>query len=500
MFVAEIYKQINKIAEETPQKIAIYQNEEAFTYRHFKNKVDEITFSFTKLQLNENIGLFLDNTFVGYCAVYAAALNNITYVPLAITDPFLRLKNIIEMAQIKTIVCEDKTHKLIQKDLKKYLIENNIEVIFFNKSNSNNAYSIDIPKKNNLRPLYVLFTSGSTGVPKGVFIVHKSVENFLDWAKKYFLPNGDDIFLAHSRLTFDLSVFNLFLPFMCGSAVRVIDKSVDITYPGEVLKKDITIFLTVPRVTGLMIESEQLKENGFPKLRHVIFCGEKLFASQVNEWLSKMKQLQIHNIYGPTETTVTCTYHRMDANRKNSDPIPIGKCIPNTKIDILNEKNEIIVGEAEGEAIISGVGVSPFNYIGLESDRFFEHPILGRSFKTGDLIYRDKNDCYYWKSRMDYQIKIRGYRVELLEIEAVILQIQEVADVACIFNQEKQKINVFLSLKENLVLDKSLTHKIKTFIESKLPSYMWPEKYEQIVSLPRNNNGKVDRDYLTKLV
>lgn len=495
MFIQEVFENLEKVVNTDPQRPAIFQDNDTFSYLDFKNKILQIQNQLNKknIKSTDKIGLFANTSFVGYAAVYALAARNLTYVPLSVNEAELRLQKIIEVAQIRYIMCDNFYFELLQKLAGKYLVDNDIEVLLIEDSRSESRDSSVITLNSELKnPMYLLFTSGSTGSPKGAYIDVQGVSNFLNWCEDYFKSEKTDIFLAHSRLTFDLSVFNLFLPFKTGSAVRIVKSMADQMYPGELLQKDITIFLTVPRITGLLLEAEQLLQEAFPKLKHVIFCGEKLYASQVQAWGKTHKNLKVHNIYGPTETTVTCTIHTVKNPAECADPIAIGTVIPGMQINFLNENAQIISGVFEGEGIISGVGVSAQDYCGFESGKFFNHPTLGRSFRTGDLLYRDESGCFYWKARLDYQIKIRGFRVELLEIEAVLSLFTQVNEIACVFDEASQKIYAAVIAKDKNNFDNILKD-LKVFAETRLPSHMRPDKIVQFVSLPRNKNGKIER-------
>lgn len=502
MFIQKVFENIEIIVNTDPSRPAIFQDDDTFSYLDFKNKISQIKSQLDKKNIADQakVGLFANTSFVGYAVIYALAARNLTYVPLSINEAELRLQKIIEVAEIRYIICDRFYFDILQKLAGKYLRENAIEILLVEDGRSDSADSSILSLKTDFaNPMYLLFTSGSTGSPKGAYIDAQGVSNFLNWCEDYFKSDKTDIFLAHSRLTFDLSVFNLFLPFKTGSAVRIVKSMADQMYPGELLKNNITILLTVPRVTGLMLEAEQLGVEAYPKLKHVIFCGEKLYAAQVRAWGKTHKNLKVHNIYGPTETTVTCTVYNIENPANCSDPIAIGTVIPHMQINFLDVNQELVAGEFEGEGIISGVGVSKQDYCGFESGKFFDHPKLGRSFRTGDLLYRDKQGCFYWKARLDYQIKIRGFRVELLEIEAVLSEHPMVADAACVFNEKTQQIYAVLTLKLDIELN-TIMKQFKELVETKLPSHMRPEKYIQFKTLPRNKNGKIDREQIKQTV
>lgn len=446
----------------------------------------------------DRIGIFLENSLTATAGVYASAMLGLTYVPLAVDDPPERVAGVIRAANIKFVLYLDASpgepHKHLRASARDIVFLEAHEALFADAD----EFRTETTPTTGTHPLYILFTSGSTGQPKGIPIRTDGVKNFIEWARGHFSPTANDVFLAHSKLTFDLSVFNLFLPFMSGASVRIPASPSERIYPGSILKEGISIALLVPRVTGLMLEAGQLSPNAYPKLRHIIFCGERLHAHQVLAWRSASPSVTAHNIYGPTETTVTCTYFDMPPKMEIEDPIPVGHVIPGMTVSFLDSKSEVINGPCVGEAVISGVGVSPYGYIGPGPSGYFSHPILGKSFHSGDILSRDAQGLLYWHHRVDHQIKIRGFRVDLGEIESVLGAHPLIADLACVYDPDSDSVVVFFSSKETAGAPQKegIIADLKATSERLLPQYMIPSRYEARNTLPRNKNGKIDRALL----
>ena len=495
MFIQNLYQQIVNQSLKKPDKVAILDYEETYTYVDIVNKIEkfrQILRYYYSLKNFNFIGLYADNSAISYSVILACALEGITYVPLSVYEPDERLFKILKAAQIEVIIYDQKFEKKILNWGKKY--SSDLLYISSEDTHFNLKLKPIITEKSN--DLYILFTSGSTGIPKGVSINQTGVENFITWASEYLQVHEDDIFLSHSRITFDLSVFNIYLPLLHGAQVVIVKDLIDQIYPHTFLSKKVTIALVVPRITNNLIQNESLKPLAFPDLRHILFCGEKLLAHHVNAWTQTHPSVFVHNIYGPTETTVTCTYYTIQPGQKVIDPVPIGTTIPNMKISFFSGTNIIENGPFESEAYISGVGVSTKNYVGIESNLFDTHPKLGRYFKSGDLLYLDPNNILYWKSRLDFQVKVRGHRVELSEIESILLTQKHIIDACCIFDPVKENIYAFVAAPDPLIK----TDQLKNICKLNLPEYMIPSHFYVLTELPKNQNGKVDREQLKKLL
>lgn len=217
-----------------------------------------------------------------------------------------------------------------------------------------------------------------------------------------FQISKSDVILGHINLTFDLSVFHLFVPFIKGASVRITPPTLERIAPGEQLKNGVTIAMLVPRMTGLLAEAGYLKAGDFPSLRHILFCGEKLDAYQVLQWQRCNPGTSVHNLYGPTEATVACSCFSMAPGCTPADPIPIGRPIGKMKFDIQPvARDESDSAEHIGELVISGPQVTRFAY--LLND---PAPTLRNrgEYLSGDLVRSDGNGLYYWISRLDDQI------------------------------------------------------------------------------------------------
>jgi amino acid adenylation domain-containing protein len=496
-FLTSLFLKISNMVVSEPGRIAIIERKRTSTYGQLKETIEAIVDDLRKARFKpgQRAGIFMSQSIEAYAAVYAVLLTGGTYVPLPVDEPVARMRALIENAELNVLLSNDESFALLQTLALDFIPRLNIQ---FHAHQSLSLKPLSVPEARTA-PLYMLYTSGSTGFPKGVLIGEKSVENFVNWAGEYFSITNQDCFLGHTRLTFDLSVLNLFTPFFYGASVVIAHDSIDQMYPGELLRGDaekaVTIALMVPRVTTHMLEAGQLQSGSYPSLRHILFCGENLLPNTVAPWLEAGAELQVHNLYGPTEATVACSCFTVPRPIAPG-AVSIGAAIANMGLHVVHGDGVLLPAteDGEGELVISGVQVSDLGYWKNSAGGFFDDPQLGRSFRSGDRVKR-VNGKLFWLSRIDDQVKIKGHRVELAEIEAVFASHPRARElfreVLCIFDEGTDSIILMVNFCEGAV--EALTAELRAFARQQLPAYMRPARYVCVKYLPKTENGKVDR-------
>jgi amino acid adenylation domain-containing protein len=452
------------------------------SYGELHRRIYQLSAQLGELDAGSRVGVFIENSMDAYVAIYAILHRGCTYVPLSVDDPASRVEVILRDADFSLIV----TSAAHARSLKTIAGIPRVHVL----TSEGGAVAIE-PVGSREAPLYLLYTSGSSGAPKGVAIAADCVDNFVSWAGNYFAISANDRFLAHTRLTFDLSVFNLFLPFLHGASVHIAKTAGEQIFPGSIFAKDITVALLVPRVTSTMAAAGQLQESLYPKLRHVLFCGENLLAAQAKLWMGVSRSIQVHNLYGPTEATVACSFHSLEKFADDA-PLSIGRAIPGNELNVADESGRLLDGACEGELIISGKQVAPRGYWRDSQGGFFTHPVLGHAFKTGDRVRRDASGLLYWLSRLDDQVKIKGHRVELGDIESHLAGQSGVCEIVCFYDEAEGEVIAALSVLPSAD-GQAVVRALKKRSDEKLPAHMRPEKFVVLPSLPKNANGKIDR-------
>ncbi len=348
-------------------------------------------------------------------------------------------------------------------------------------------------------PAYVLFTSGSTGIPKGVLINHRSIIDFTDWMSEKFHIISNDNFGNQSPFFFDLSVGDLYCTLKAGCTNYIIPKRL-FTFPVELLRflneKKINIIFWVPSALCIVANLRALNKVKLEWLDRVLFCGEVMPNKQLNIWRQALPDAMFVNLYGPCEATDACTYYIVNREFGDDEPLPIGVPCENTEILVLNE-NDRLVGKNEiGELCIRGTGLAMgyYNDPKRTQEAFVQNP-LNTSYpeviyRTGDLVKYNEHGELMYISRKDFQIKHMGHRIELGEIEVAAGGIAGIETCACIYDDDRQKIVFFY------IGQKFDDEVLEDMLREKIPDYMIPNIKIRIEEFPYNANGKVDRKRL----
>ncbi|ECZ4670553.1 amino acid adenylation domain-containing protein [Campylobacter upsaliensis] len=346
--------------------------------------------------------------------------------------------------------------------------------------------------------LYVFFTSGSTGLPKGVSISHKSVIDYAFWVSEEFELDENEIIANQAPLYFDNSILDIFPTIKEGGSVHLVPNSL-FAFPLKVLEylenEGVNTIFWVPSVLIYFANTQALEKFKLEKLKKVLFCGEIMPNKQLNYWRTHLPHTLFANLYGPTEITDVCCFYKVDREFKDDELLPIGKACKNTELLVFDEnKNFINEAGKKGELFVRGTSLSLGYYNDIEKTKaaFIQNPLhhnyLDLLYKTGDIVaYNEFGEllCY---GRIDNQIKFKGHRIELGEIEAVLNSHAKIKNSACIFKDDK--LIAFYESEEELDL--------KGFCKQKLPPYMIASSFVRVEKFALNANGKIDRKILSE--
>ncbi len=377
----------------------------------------------------------------------------IIYIPIDTLTPNERLEKIIANSKANAIIKADLSIQKLNSD--------------------NNTIAEDA--------LCVLYTSGSTGIPKGVVCSKSGVESFVKWGIKEFSITSKDRLTAYAPYHFDLSTFDIFASIGEGASVWLIDKNLGSNFRllGEYNSKiNPTVWYATPTVYKLLLQHGKLNDGFSPRV--TLFAGEVFPISQLNELREKWKTSIYYNLYGPTETNV-CTYHKLpkEIEYDRIEPYPIGTNCPYIESKLSNS----------GELLIMGKSVM-LGYFYNEEETHKKLILEGgkKWLKTGDLV-EEKNGVYQYKGRIDRMVKRSGYRIELGEIENILSQHSKITSVACVNITDKNELVKILAVYEGVLLSQI---DLKMYCNEFLMQYMIPDKFIHTHQLPTNSNGKVD--------
>ena len=354
---------------------------------------------------------------------------------------------------------------------------------------------------------HILFTSGSTGIPKGVMITHASVAHLIRWAGAYFGITHTDRISQHPPLRFDVSTFDVFGTLWAGAELHLVPPELNLL-PHKlaqfIREGRLTQWFSVPSVLNLMANFDVVRQDDFPALRRVLFAGEVLPTPTLIHWMRRLPHVQFTNLYGPTETTIVSSYYtvpRCPADER--EPIPIGTACVGEELMVLDEQLRPVAPGDIGDLYVRGVGVSPGYWRDLEKTRSVFLPWrdgagpYDRIYKTGDLASRGADGLFYYVGRTDTQIKSRGYRIELGEIETALHSLPDLQESAVVAVKSEGFEGwliccAYVPASNNGVSPESLRKGLAGLV----PGYMLPARWMRYDVLPKNDNGKIDRPRL----
>lgn len=484
-----------------PNKIAYIDSERELSFLELRNEAFCIASEFIRNNISKKpVLLFMEKSISLISSFLGVAYSGNFYSPIDIKMPEDRINKIISTLDPAVIITNRK-----HKNMVNAMIDNVVVWIFEDLVASTPIEEDKIlkfaDKVIDTDILYVLFTSGSTGTPKGVIINHKATVDFVDWISDCYSFNETTIFGNQAQLYFDLSIQDVYAPLRNGSTTVLIPNrlyAAPVRAWKLILKHNVNTLVWIPSMLSLFANLNILANVEKAQLKTVLFCGEVMPMKQLNYWRREYSEVVYGNLYGPTECTEACTYYTIDRDFKDDEILPIGKPCKNSDALVVNEDGKIVntVGEI-GELCIRGTCLSSGYYGDAErtDEVFVQNPLNDKYteliYKTGDLVsYNERMELVY-VCRKDFQIKIRGYRVELGEIEASVSSIDNIQFNCCLFDERNEKIILIYSgnISESEVLE---------ILKTKLQDYMIPGECHRRASMDFNINGKIDRKALEK--
>ena len=501
----------------------------SLTYRQLDGLANQVarTLLSRGLQRGDRVGIYVHKSFASLVGVFGILKAGGVYVPLDPNAPPKRLAYIIKDCDIRLLLTAGDMRQTVAAMVEEasplhavvlldapgdhgFVGRLSSSVVGWDEVLSHPDGVVDAGSVTDTDLAYILYTSGSTGVPKGVMITHRTIFTFINWCRDTFKLSSADRVTSHAPLHFDLSTFDIYATTQAGGTIILVPENLS-TLPVQLADllqdEQVTVTYLVPSILSLMVNYGNLPKHDLGRLRTVLFAGEVFPIKYLRRLVEALPHAEYYNLYGPTETNV-CTYYKVQhadlAPERGDSPIPIGQACENIDVFAVDEMGgRVLEPGQEGELLVRGSCVAQ-GYWGdsaKTAQAFVPNPFSTSyqeiAYRTGDIVTLapDRRNWIY-KGRRDHMIKTRGYRVELAEIETALYRhadVREAVAVAVPDDLLGNRIRAFVVPAPN----SSVTPKeLESFCAGIVPKYMVPEKIELCEALPKTSSGKIDRPAL----
>jgi amino acid adenylation domain-containing protein len=486
--------------QRAPEAIAVVFEDQRLSYRELNQRANQIAHYLRKLGVGPDslVGVCMQRSTEMVAALLGVWKAGGAYVPLDPSYPQERLAFMVSDAAVQVLLTQKRCEHLFSPAHERTLFLDSDWPTIARESQSNPEL---LSTPSNLA--YVMYTSGSTGNPKGAMILQSGLVNYLTWAIKAYAVEPGGSVPVHSSISFDLTVTSLYTPLLAGARVELVPEDAAAQSLLTALQRQKGRSLVKITPAHLELLSLQLSPGEVDNMTNVfVIGGENLLAEKLKLWRESAPATRLINEYGPTETVVGCCVYQVKPDDPRNGSVPIGRPIDNTQLYVLDpEMKPVALGEM-GELYIGGAGVARgyWNRPELTAERFLPNPFSeipgSRLYKSGDLARYRPDGVLEYLGRTDNQVKVRGYRIELGEIEAALASHPGVQSCAVLAREDepgdRQLVGYVSAAKSNSLAPEEL----RSFLQQSLPSYMVPAHFVLLESLPLTPNGKVDRKSL----
>lgn len=487
-----------------PTQPAVRAADRTLTYEQLDDAANRVANALAGMGVatGDRVGLYLEKGIEAITAVYGIMRAGAAYVPLDPMAPPGRCASIARDCGLAAVVADSARAELLSRadgaGVDRGIVCGTVAPAGFETWDAVQNGSPEPPRRSAIDTdlAYILYTSGSTGQPKGVMISHRNALTFIEWAATEFQLGPSDVLSNHAPFHFDLSTFDLFGAASAGAVCTIVPRTTAM-FPQELARwidsEGITVWYSAPSALSLLVRYGSLSEDALHSLRLILFAGEVFPNKHLSDLMVRVPTARFFNLFGPTETNVCTFYEVKEPPAATDPPIPIGRACSNTRCSVLDEAGrEVTEANVEGELVVSGSIVAR-GYWGEQGtgDKGF---LGSNTYRTGDVVYWSEphdDPVLRFVGRRDHMVKTRGYRVELGEIEYVLNSNDDVEEAVAIAIPDEllgNRIVAFCAVRNSDGLEK-----LKEFCRSNLPLYMVPTELHLRTALPRNSNGKIDR-------
>jgi amino acid adenylation domain-containing protein len=512
---------VTEQAERQPDAAAVVMHDARLTYEELEASSNQLasTLKAAGCEQGDRVCLLLPKSPLAIVSMVGTLKADCTYVPLDPSSPAPRLMKIVQSAEPRVILANARAALPLRELLSEPRLRTSVAVGWMEGERGgadafDPRFSLEdvwrAPRdpldyrNSSAHPAHILFTSGSTGAPKGVVIAHRNVIHFVEWAKRYFQLGPTDRVSGHPPLHFDLSTFDVFGTFAAGAQVHLVPPEINML-PNALAQfiraSELTQWFSVPSLLSYMAKFDVVQFNDFPTLRRLLWCGEVFPTAALRYWMARLPHVTFTNLYGPTEATIASSCYTVPGCPEDDGAaVPIGTPCEGEELLVLDETRRPVPPGEVGELHIRGVGLSPGYWRDSEktSAAFVPNPFSSdptdRIYRTGDLAKIGPDGLVYFLGRADSQIKSRGYRIELGEIETTLNAMSFLEECAVVaIPTDGFEGTVICCAYVPRPAGSVTPARVRKELAKVLPAAMLPSRWRAFERLPRNANGKFDR-------
>ena len=494
-----IHQMFEAQAAKTPDALAVVYKGQSLTYRELNARANQFAHRLIALGAGPEtaVGLCVNRSLDLFTCLLGILKTGAAYLPLDPKYPEERLRRILEDAQSPIVVMSDDVPAIESENFRK--ISSKCE-----EGASEQSPDADVSP---LNLCYIIYTSGSTGTPKGIAMPHQSLANLVHWYNTTYTLDELPRTLQFASINFDVSFEEMFSTWTVGGTLFALDEEERLN-PYRLF--EIIVENSINRMFIPVVVLQQLaqvfcesKPAHLPRLKQIIPAGSQLqITDEIKQFIAAMPGAEVHNNYGPSETHTMTRYPLSHSIHDWETLPPIGMPIHNCRVHLLDSRDQLVPAGVIGEVCIGGVPVARgyWNRPDLTAEKFFPDPFSDqpgmRLYRSGDLARRRADGNIEWLGRKDFQVKVRGFRVELGEIESVLRRHPSVAEVLVTAQRDQMGNAQLVAYVQAEHDDTNLGAELRQFLKLKLPAYAVPSAFVLLTSMPLNANGKIDRKRL----